>query len=97
MQFNLPAAAVAYADIAHAIGVASPEQSPEEAGQAAIDAIRLLFQQIGIPESLRAIGVKDEHIDDIAALSLNAKRLIENNPRLLDEAGIREILANAMA
>src|SRR5690606_25852070 len=29
MQFNLPAAAVAYADIAHAIGVASPEQSPE--------------------------------------------------------------------
>lgn len=97
MQFNLPDAAAAYADIAHAIGVATADQTPEEAGQAAIDAIRALFKQIGIPDSLRAIGVKDEHIDDIASLSMNAKRLVENNPRTLDENAIRQILTNAMA
>lgn len=96
MDFNLPATAAEYAEIGRAIGVAQAEKTDEEAARTTIGAIRALFADIGIPASLRAIGINDQHIDDISTLSMNATRLVENNPRTLDPSAIKSILAEAM-
>ncbi|WP_236844181.1 iron-containing alcohol dehydrogenase [Bordetella sp. 02P26C-1] len=96
MAFNLPVAAADYAEIGRAIGVASAGDADEDAAKAAIEAIRALFAEVSIPVSLRAIGIDDAHIEDISTLSMNAKRLVENNPRPLDPSAIKGILAAAM-
>lgn len=96
MDFNQPAACAEYAEIGRVIGAAGEDASDDDAARAAIAAIRDLFVRIGIPASLKAIGVKPERLESIAELSLNAARLIENNPRKLDRAAVLEILTHAM-
>ncbi|RIX99724.1 iron-containing alcohol dehydrogenase [Aureimonas flava] len=96
MDFNKSAAARDYAEIARAIGAAGPGDGEAEACEAAIAAVRGLFQRIGIPSSLQDIGVREERLDALAELSMSAARLVENNPAPLDPAGVRSILSSAL-
>lgn len=96
IDYNLPAAEAAYADIARGIGVAGPADSDATAAAAFAAALRALFAQIGIPASITALGVAPETLDQMAALAMSAARLVENNPRPLDTAAMRSILAAAM-
>lgn len=96
MDFNLPAATTEYAEIGRAIGAASATDSDLEAAEKAIAAIRALLATVGIPVSLREIGIQDEHLESISTLSMGAARLVENNPRPLDPASIKSILTQAM-
>ena len=66
MAYNAPAAGEKYRDIAKAMGVAGvDEMSLEDARQAAIDAVRQLSQDVGIPADLKEI-VKPEDLDFLA-------------------------------
>jgi alcohol dehydrogenase class IV len=96
MDFNVSVVTAEYAAIGRAIGAATGDMTDAEAAQAAIAAIRKLFAKIGIPESIRDIGIRDDQLDSIAELSMNAKRLVENNPRPLDQPSIKSILLKAM-
>lgn len=97
MDFNLDAAAKNYAEIGVAIGVATPEQPAAEAAAAAIGAIRDLFDTIKIPASLRDINVAEDSLDELSSLSMNAARLVENNPAELSPSAIKSILIRALA
>ncbi|MFW7340436.1 iron-containing alcohol dehydrogenase [Pollutimonas sp. H1-120] len=96
MDFNLPAATAEYAAIGRAIGVASADDTEMESATKAIASIRVLLAAVGIPGSVREIGIREEHIEDIATQSMGAARLVENNPRPLDPASIKSILVAAM-
>lgn len=96
MDFNLQDAAADYAEIARAIGVADSRESNEVAARAAIASIRALFSRIGIPSTLRDIAITEDHLDSLSALSMNAARLIENNPTPLNPAAIKQILTRAL-
>jgi maleylacetate reductase len=48
-----------------------------------------------LTESIKDIGMKEENLDQAVGLVLAA--VPENNPRLMDEAGLRNILENAYA
>lgn len=96
MEYNLPLAAAQYAEIARAIGAASSSQSEEEAAAAAISHVRALFSRIGIPATLKEIKIDESRLGTLAELSLNAARLIENNPRPLDQTTIKSILESAV-
>lgn len=66
MAYNAPATGEKYRDIAKAMGVADvDEMSLEDARQAAIDAVRQLSQDVGIPADLKEI-VKPEDLDFLA-------------------------------
>ena len=66
MAYNAPATGEKYRDIAKAMGVAGvDEMSLEDARQAAIDAVRQLSQDVGIPSDLKEI-VKPEDLDFLA-------------------------------
>lgn len=96
MEYNLPSIAAHYAEIAEAIGISSSSGSPEEAAAALIREIRALFARIGIPATLRDVNLDETRLDALAELSMNATRLVENNPRPLNPAAIKSILLNAV-
>lgn len=70
-KFNLIACMDRFADIAEAMGVVTDGLSVQEAAEEAIEAIRVLSKSVGIPENLRALGVKEE---DLAEMAGNAKK-----------------------
>ncbi len=54
-----------------------------------------LAERIGAPTALKDIGMKEENLDQAVGLVLEA--VPEDNPRPVDEAGVRNILENAYA
>ena len=66
MEYNAPATGDKYRDIAKAMGVEGTEDmSIEEARKAAIDAVKQLSHDVGIPANLKEI-VKEEDIPFLA-------------------------------
>ncbi len=66
MEYNAPATGEKYRDIAKAMGVDGvDDMSLDEARKAAIDAVRQLGADVGIPADLKEI-VKDEDVDFLA-------------------------------
>ncbi|WP_273381858.1 lactaldehyde reductase [Actinobacillus porcinus] len=70
MDFNKGFTGEKYREIARAMGVQGVDQmSPEEYRNAAVNAVKQLAKDVGIPEKLSAIGVQEA---DLPALSVDA-------------------------
>ena len=95
MQYNRPSCASAYAELATLIGL--PDGSVEERSQAFIEAVAKLFAAIKIPASLAELGLTEDQQEFVAENSLNAARLVKNNPRPLDLPAMRAITQAAFA
>jgi alcohol dehydrogenase len=90
MDFNRSSIEAELAEIGEAM-----RTYPQATADDAIESVRRLFAEIGIPDSLRKIGFPQERIEWAATQALTAGRLIDNNPRPLDVDGLREILRAA--
>ena len=64
-------------------------------GDAVIPAIAALFERIGIPPTLNALGLAEDRLDWVAEQSCGIARLIQNNPRDLPLADMRRLLGAA--
>ncbi|HTG39182.1 iron-containing alcohol dehydrogenase [Sphingomonas sp.] len=95
MQYNRPACAEAFAELATLIGL--PDGSVEQRSQAFIEAVADLMGAIRIPASLAELGLAEDQQEYVAEHSLNAARLIKNNPRPLDLDAMRAITRAAYA
>lgn len=95
MQYNRPACADGFAELAELVGIGGA--SPEARAQAFIEAVAELFARIDIPPSLAALGLRADQQDHVAEYSLNAARLIKNNPRPLDLRAMQTITRAAFA
>lgn len=81
MDFNKAYTGEKYRDIARAMGVAEADGMPQEAyREAAIDAVRALSHDIGIPQTLREIHVKEEDLPALAEAAM-ADVCTGGNPR----------------
>ena len=90
MEYNAPATGEKYREIARAMGVAGvDEMSQEEYRKAAIDAVRQLSQDVGIPADLKAI-VKEEDLDFLSE-SAYADACRPGNPRDTSVAEIKQL------
>lgn len=90
MEYNAPATGDKYRDIARAMGVANTDaMSIEEARKAAIDAVRQLSVDVGIPTDLKDI-VKREDLDFLAE-SAFADACRPGNPRDTSVAEIKAL------
>lgn len=68
MDYNKEYTSEKYRDIAVAMGISNVEEMTlEEAREAAINSVRQLSLDVGIPRSLTEVGFKEEDIDQIAA------------------------------
>lgn len=96
IEYNLPSAQSDYATIARELGLADKATSDKDAARAFLEGVRQLLLDVGIPKTLKEIGVDENTIDQLAETSLAAKRLVDNNPHTLDKAGATQIIKNAM-
>ncbi len=83
MEFNLPAAERAMALIAKNMGERVDSLSMRWAAEAAVDAVRTLCDDIGIPAGLSDINVPMDDIPMLVEGALKVTRPVENNPRKL--------------
>jgi lactaldehyde reductase len=71
MEYNADATGDRYRDIAKAMGVEGTEKMTiEEARKAAIEAVRCLSKDVGIPAHISEVGVKEEDIRKLAEMSM---------------------------
>lgn len=87
MTWNAPFIRDELAKIAEAAGLSEPD--------AVIPALVSLFEGIGIPATLRDLGLEEERIDWVAEQSSGIARLIQNNPRPLNPHEMRNLVAAA--
>lgn len=80
MEYNKPAAIEKYGEIAKAMGVHKPGMTAEEAADAAVEAVRRLSIQVGIPQHLAELGIKEEDLPRLANAAM-ADVCTPGNPR----------------
>ena len=90
MEFNMPKCVEKFGVIAQTMGVDTTGMSAQEAAQAAVDAVKALSVRVGIPQSLTALGIKEEDIPALAAQAI-ADVCTPGNPRDVTEAEIVEL------
>lgn len=95
MEYNAPATREKYRDIAKAMGVEGvDEMSLDEARKAAVDAVKKLSQDVGIPADLKEI-VKPEDVDFLAQSAYD-DACRPGNPRETSVAEIKELYLSLM-
>ena len=95
MEYNAPCTGEKYRDIAKAMGVEGVENmSQEEYRKAAVDAVKKLSADVGIPADLKAI-VKEEDLDFLSE-SAYADACRPGNPRDTSVEEIKELYKSLM-
>lgn len=95
MEYNAPATGEKYRDIARAMGVEGTEKmSQEEYRKAAVDAVKKLSQDVGIPADLKEI-VKEEDIPFLAQSAFD-DACRPGNPRDTSVEEITELYKSLM-
>lgn len=90
MEYNAPASGYKYREIARAMGVKGvDDMTVEEARKAAVDAVKQLSKDVGIPDNLKDI-VKKEDLDFLSE-SAYADACRPGNPRDTSVAEIKEL------
>lgn len=87
MQWNRPAIGPELAEMARVMGLDSAD--------AVVPAIAALFERIGIPPTLKALGLDAGRMDWVAEQSCGIARLIQNNPRPLPLPDMRRLIGAA--
>jgi alcohol dehydrogenase class IV len=94
MEFNRPNCVAAFAQIGRAIGLAG---SDEELSHKLIDAVAKLLKEVGIPVTLKELGLPADKQDWTAESAIGAARLVNNNPRKLDVDAMKAITRAAFS
>ncbi len=95
MSFNAPYTGDKFRDIAKAMGVkGTDEMTQTEYRQAAVDAVRQLSKDVGIPQTLKEIGVKEEDLDALADAAM-ADVCTGGNPRECSKELVLEVYKTA--
>lgn len=89
MEYNAPATGSKYKDIAEAMGIDTTGMDQETYRRAAIDAVKELSKDVGIPEDLKGI-VEIEDLDFLSQ-SAYADACRPGNPRETSVAEIKEL------
>jgi len=91
MEYNAEATGEKYREIARVMGVSGVDNmSQEEYRKAAIDAVKKLSEDVGIPKTLKEIGVKEEDLEALSE-SAFADACTPGNPRDTNAKEILEI------
>lgn len=94
MEYNTESSIAKYVDIARAMGIKVDHLSLDDAAQAAVDAVKNLAIEVGIPEKLELLNVKEE---DLERLSQSAFEDVctPGNPREVQLSDILELYKKA--
>jgi alcohol dehydrogenase class IV len=93
LRFNIPAAANLYAELADII---IPEKCAclvldEEKAEAFVQYLEYLINDLGLPNKLASVDIKESGLVALAKDALKQERLLINNPKPMNEADILAI------
>jgi alcohol dehydrogenase class IV len=94
MDFNLPACLETFPAVARALGEPVDGLSPRAAATVAVDAIRQLNQDMGIPERLRDVGVTRDALPPMADDAMRSGNVLVN-PRATTPREMLELFERA--
>jgi alcohol dehydrogenase class IV len=97
VRHNFEAIQPQLAQIAEALGRDIRGLDTRAAAVAGVEAIDEVIAAIELPPTLQDLGVQEKDLAQIATLSLNSKRLIDNNPVPLDLDAVTSIVHAAYA
>jgi len=95
MEFNVPAAEGHLSLIARCLGEPVEGLPPRRAAASAVDAVRTLCADIGIPAVLSDLGVPKSDIPMLVESAMKVTRPVENNPRTLSPESAQGIYERA--
>jgi alcohol dehydrogenase len=95
LEYNALADMNKFAKVAEAMGECIQGLCPREAAMKAVDAVRQLSVDVGIPQRMRDVGVPEEAIEGFVPGAMATTRLMDNNPRKLTEKEVLEIYRKA--
>ena len=81
LEFNLPVAESLYAELAATLWRDGTRVTSQDTGQAFIDGMRDLVNDLGLERTLADVGVTAQDVPMLAADALKVQRLLVNNPR----------------
>jgi alcohol dehydrogenase class IV len=77
-----------FAEIGRAIGLSGDDDT---VSRKLIDEVAALLASVGIPRTLKDLGLPEDKQEWTATNAINAARLVNNNPRKLDIAAMKAI------
>ena len=95
MRFNLPAKTRAFAEIAAMLDENVTGLDERTAAERAVIAVEELRNDIGVPQRLRDLGVKQEQLRGLAEKTFGIKRILRVNPRSVTVEEIEGIFNEA--
>ncbi len=95
MEFNRPACVASFAQIARALALGTPASTDDELSHILVDEVATLLASVGIPRTLKDLGLPMDKQDWTAESAIGIARLVKNNPRPLDLKAMQAITAAA--
>ncbi len=96
LAFNALSNLPKFAAVARALGEPIAGMSPRAAAAQSAEACRLLARDIGIPQTLRAVGIVAEDLPDLVEGAMRVTRLLANNPREVRREHVQAIFEQAL-
>lgn len=93
MEFNAMGNVQRFAKIARLLGEKVDHLSTLDQARHAASAVKALYKDLKIPQSLNALGIPKDAVPDMAKAAIKVTRLMDNNPRRMtaeDAEGIYE-------
>jgi len=91
MEFNRPFCTGAFAHIARVLEIGAGADSDDALSRQLIDEVARLLDSVGIPRTLKDLGLPPDRQDWTAESALGITRLVKNNPRPLDLPAMQAI------
>ncbi|MEC1719753.1 iron-containing alcohol dehydrogenase [Schinkia azotoformans] len=95
MEFNFIATPKRFTDIAEFMGIDVRGMELSEAGRKAVEQVRLLSLEIGAPQRLSDMGLKEESIQEMGKIALEDACMI-TNPRDVTLKDVEQLLRQAL-
>jgi len=93
MQWNLPSCGPALASIARAMGVADAQEDEQQAATRAIDSVKQLIADLGLPSRISELGsLTKKDLDEIASLAMELPHRKTNPREVQSKADMLELL-----
>ncbi len=95
MAFNMVSHLARFAEMACALGERVEGLSMRAAAERCVEAVRQLSLDVGIPQTMREVGVSQEDIPRLSQTAAKVTRLLKNNPRHMTVEDVEYIYRQA--
>jgi len=95
MEFNRPACIDSFSQIARTLRLGDANSTNDELSRILVDEVARLLASVGIPRTLKDLGLPADKQDWAAENAIGIVRLVKNNPRPLDLRAMQAIASAA--